>query len=119
MVGLLRWMAARTYRQRLHKCFSIAMNQTTHSLWVGTLPAPRKMDVILMACGDVQVGVHFHGSCSPGLEVGSMRGFGHMVQQPSCHMAQLMAQSSLQLVSAVYHLCAQLYPSTVPATSDS
>ena len=77
------------------------------------------MDVILMACGDVQVGVHFHGSCSPGLEVGSMGGFAHMVQQPSCHMAQLMTQSSLQLVSAVYHLRAQLYPSTVPAKAMS
>ena len=95
------------------------MNQTAHSLWVGALPAPCKVDVILMACGDVQVGVHFHGSCSPGLEVGSVWGFGHMIQQPGCHMAQLMTQSSLQLVSAVYHLCAQLYPSAVPADTMS
>lgn len=77
------------------------------------------MDIILVTCGNVQVGVHFHGSCSPGLKMGSMWGLGHMVQQPSRHMAQLMTQSSLQLVSAVYHLGAQLYPSTEPADSDS
>lgn len=73
------------------------------------------MDVVVMASGDVQVGVHSHGSRSPGLEVGSMGGLGHMVQQPSSHMAQLMTQGSLQLVSAVYHLCAQLHSSSVPS----
>ena len=73
------------------------------------------MDVIVVASGDVQVGVHPHGSRGPSLEVGSMRGLGHMVQQPSSHMAQLMAQGSLQLVSAVYHLRAQLHSSSVPS----
>ena len=95
------------------------MNQPMHSLWVGTLPAPCKMDIILVTRGDVQVGVHFHGSCSPRFEMGSMWRLSHMVQQPSRHMAQLVTQSSLQLVSAVYHLGAQLYPSTEPADNDT
>jgi len=45
------------------------------------------VDVILMACCDVQVGVYCHGCCGPSLEVGSMGGLGHMVQQPGSHMA--------------------------------
>ena len=62
---------------------------------IAALPAPSKVDVILMACGDVQMGMHSHGCCSPGFKVGSMGGLGHMVQQPGGHMAQLMAQRAL------------------------
>lgn len=82
---------------------------------IAALPAPSKVDVILMACGDVQMGVHSHGCCSPGFEVGSVGGLGHMVQQPGGHMAQLMAQRALQLLRTVQHLCAQLHSGCVPA----
>lgn len=60
------------------------------------------------------MGVHFHGGCSPGPEVGSMGGLVHMVQQPGGHMAQLMAQCDLQLVGTVHHFGAQLHSGSVP-----
>lgn len=80
-----------------------------HSLRIAALPAPGKVDVIRVAGGDVQVGIHFHSSSSPGLEVRAMRGLGHMVQQPGGHMTQLMAQCALQLVGRVYNLRAELH----------
>ena len=83
-------------------------------LGIAALPAPCKVDVILMACRDAQVGMYCHGCCGPSLEVGSMGGLGHMVQQPGSHMAQLMAQRALQLLRIVQHLCAQLHPGCVP-----
>ena len=79
------------------------------SLRIDALPAPGKVDVIGVAGGDVQMGVHFHGSSSPGLEVGSMWGSGHMVYKPSSHMTQLMAKGALQLVRSVQHLGTQLH----------
>ncbi len=83
-------------------------------LGIAALPAPCKVDVILMACCDVQMGMHCHGCCRPSLEVRAMGGLGHMIQQPGSHMAQLMTQRALQLLRIVQHLCAQLHSGCVP-----
>ena len=71
--------------------FLIHCTMHAHLLGIGALPAPRKVYVIGMACSNVQMGVNFHGCSSPSLEVGSMGGFGHVVQQPGCRVTQLVA----------------------------
>mmetsp|Transcript_3405 Transcript_3405/g.21267 ORF Transcript_3405/g.21267 Transcript_3405/m.21267 type:complete len:230 (+) Transcript_3405:191-880(+) len=82
---------------------------TVHLETRTALPTVWVVDLIMVARADLQVWIHLHRAGSPLLEDWAMRWLGRVIQQPRCHVAELVAQRALKLRKSIHHLAGQFH----------